>query len=96
MTQAQTVTQLLDNELQSFGTLINVANVTTTSTAYSDFSNIGANGQGTNGLGQADQIIVYTVSYPWTLFTPMLSAIIGTNGVVTISTRIVVRNEPYG
>lgn len=95
-TQAQTVGQILNNELQSFGTLIDVSKVTMTSTSYTSFSNIGTAGQGTSGMGTAQQVVVYTVSYPWKLFTPMLSAIIGTNGNVTLTSGIVVRNEPYG
>jgi Flp pilus assembly protein TadG len=95
-TQAQTVTQILNNELQSYGTLINTNNVTMTWTAYNDFALSGAGVGGTNGMGTASQIVVYTVSYPWKLFTPMLSAIIGTNGYVTLTSDIVVRNEPYG
>lgn len=95
-TQAQTVQQVLDNELQSYGTFINVGNVTMTSTAYNSFTAAGSGTGGASGLGAEDQIVVYTVSYPWTLFTPMLNAIIGTGGVVTITSQIVVHNEPYG
>lgn len=95
LTQSQTVNQILDNELQSYGALINVNNVTMTSTSYTTFSGIGG-ASGVNGLGTASQIVVYTVSYPWKLFTPLLSAIIGTNGFVTLTSQIVVRNEPYG
>lgn len=95
-TQAQTVNQILDQELESFGTLINMANVSMTSTSYNSFTSAGTGVGGTGGMGTASQIVVYTVSYPWTLFTPMLSAIIGTNGIVTLTSQIVVRNEPYG
>lgn len=92
-TQAQTVSQIMTQELQSFGTFINTANVTVTSTAYSSFTNIGAGGAA--GYGTSGQIVVYTISYPWTLFTPMIGNIIGTNGKITLTSRIVVRNEPY-
>ena len=37
-TQAQTVNQILDNELQSFGTLFNTGNVTMTETDYNSFT----------------------------------------------------------
>ena len=72
--------------------LIDLNKVTMTSTAYADMSTQGA---GTGGLGTSGQVVVYTISYPWKLFTPMLSAIIGTGGNVTLSSRIVVQNEPY-
>jgi Flp pilus assembly protein TadG len=93
-TQLQTITQVLNNELQGFGTLIDVSKLTMTYRSYNTFTQIGTGGS--SGLGTAAQIVVYTVSYPWPLFTPMLKAIIGTNGVVTLNSQIVVRNEPYG
>lgn len=92
-TQGQTVSQIMTQELQSFGTFIDTSKVTMTSTAYGSFSGIG--GAGTAGYGTAQQIVVYVVSYPWTLFTPMIGNIIGTNGKITLTSRIVVRNEPY-
>jgi len=94
-TQAQTVSQILTTELQSYGALINTANVTMTETDYNSFSSAAAGG-GTSGYGTEQQIVVYTITYPWKLFTPMLSAIIGTNGIVGLTSTIVVRNEPFG
>jgi hypothetical protein len=93
-TQAQTVAQIMTQELQSFGTFIDTTQVTVTSTAYGTFGGIGGGG-GVNGLGNAQQIVVYTISYPWKLFTPMMDNIIGTNGFITLTSRVVVRNEPY-
>lgn len=92
-TQAQTVSQIMNKELQSFGTFIDTSQVALTSTAYNTFASIGTGG--TSGLGSAKQIVVYTISYPWKLFTPMIGSIIGTNGAVTLTARIVVRDEPY-
>lgn len=92
-TQSQTVSQIMTQELQSFGTFIDTTKVTMTSTAYGSFTGIG--GTGTAGYGTAQQIVVYVVSYPWTLFTPMIGSIIGTDGKITLTSRIVVRNEPY-
>lgn len=94
-TQAQTVAQVLTTELQSYGTLFNTTNVTMTETDYTSFSSAAAGG-GTSGYGAASQIVTYKITYPWQLFTPMLSTIIGTNGIVNLTTTIVVRNEPYG
>jgi Flp pilus assembly protein TadG len=94
-TQAQTVSQILTTELQSYGTLINTLNVTMTAADYNSFSAAAAGG-GASGYGAQQQIVVYTITYPWQLFTPMLSTLIGTNGIVNLTTSIVVRNEPYG
>ena len=95
-TQAQSVNQILMNELQSYGTLITTKNVTMTESAYNSFSAAGSGTGGTAGYGTQQQIVVYTVTYPWKLFTPMLSAFMGTSGVVNLTSTIVVRNEPYG
>ncbi len=93
--QAADVASILSTELSSYGTFIDTSKVTMSSTDYSTFNAIGGN-TGTTGLGSASQIVVYQISYPWKLFTPMLSAIMGTNGVVTLQSYMVVRNEPYG
>lgn len=45
------------------------------------------------GLGQAGDVVVYTVSYPWPVMTPLISNIIG--NPFTITVRSVVRNEPF-
>jgi len=95
---SQTVSQELVNELHSFGTFIDTTQVTMTSTAYNSFSAIGAGG--TNGLGTPQHIVVYNVTYPWKIFTPLIGALIGSqdaNGdwIITLTSHIVVRNEPY-
>jgi len=95
-TQSQTVMQVLINELQNYGGLITTANVTMTEISYTSFSASGAGTGGTSGFGAPQQIVVYTVTYPWKLFTPMMSAFMGSGGIVNLTSTIVVRNEPYG
>ena len=93
-TQMQTVTDVLNQELQSYGSLIDTNHVTMTSMSYTSFSNVGTGG--TAGIGNAQQIVVYSVSYPWKIFTPVLGAMIGDpNGNIILTSQIVVRNEPY-
>lgn len=43
----------------------------------------------------AGDIVVYTASYPWTIYTPLMRQFLGSNGTVTISSSAVVKNEPY-
>jgi len=101
-TQTQTVNQIVTNELQSYGTMFDVSKITTTEVAYNNFTSIGQAGKGTNGFGTQKQIVVYTITYPWKLFTPMMGAILGTwnaaaNGwVFNLTSQIVVQNEPFG
>ncbi len=62
------------------------------------YSDVNGNGQwdsdmGTAGLGNANDIVLYTVSYPWPIMTPIIRNILGT--VHNITVRTVVKNEPY-
>jgi Flp pilus assembly protein TadG len=50
---------------------------------------------GASGYGSAGDVVVYSVSYPWGLATPVISSLLGENGIYTITTRAVVKNEPY-
>lgn len=102
MTRAQTVLQVVTNELSGFGTFFDTSKITTTSVSYSSFSDVGQANKANAGYGSEKQIMVYTISYPWKLFTPMLGQIIGTwdsnasEWIMNLSTQIVVRNEPFG
>lgn len=64
------------------------------------FTDVNGNGrwdsdQGRSGLGTAGQIVVYTITYRWPLFTPWLKSMVGVGGIYTLTTRIVVKNEPF-
>jgi len=64
-----------------------------------DYVDVNGNGKwdadmGAAGLGNPGDVVVYTVSYPWHIMTPIVSAVIGKT--LTLSARSVVRNEPYG
>lgn len=65
-----------------------------------EYSDINGNGQydadlGQAGYGNADDIVVYTVRYPWSVATPIMRELVGTDGVYNITTHAVVKNEPY-
>ena len=64
------------------------------------YTDINGNGQwdadmGTAGYGGTGDVVVYAISYPWTILTPLAGPLIGTNGTFTITTHAVVKNEPY-
>ena len=66
--------------------------------AGTDYIDVNGNGKwdpdlGQVGLGGPGDTVVYTVSYPWPIMTPIMSAVIG--GTYNITARTVVRNEPY-
>lgn len=50
---------------------------------------------GSDGLGNSGQVVVYNISYPWHMMTPLLGNFIGTDGIFNLSTHVVVKNEPY-
>jgi len=50
---------------------------------------------GTSGQGAASEVVVYTVTYPWKLSTPVISRMMGDEGIMNLTSRIVVQNEPY-
>jgi len=95
-TQAETVMDVLLTRLGGLSPLIDPAKLTVTSMVYGNLSEIGQPEQGEVGTGTASQVVVYTVSYPWQTFTPLIGHLLGdVNGVVNLTSRIVVRNEPY-
>ncbi len=51
--------------------------------------------QGAAGLGGAGDIVLYTVTYPWSIMTPIMQNFMGTNGVFTLTSSSIVKNEPY-
>jgi hypothetical protein len=50
---------------------------------------------GCSGLGGADNVVVFTITYPWDIMTPAMSMIMGSEGVVNLTAVSVVKNEPY-
>lgn len=50
---------------------------------------------GSDGVGTAGDIIVYKISYPWQVMTPLIGKIIGDEGIIHLSAYSVVKNEPY-
>jgi len=64
------------------------------------YTDVNANGQwdsdmGTTGLGVAGEIVVYEISYPWQVMTPFISQMLADDGLINLTSHIVVRNEPY-
>ena len=64
------------------------------------YTDINGNGQwdadmGAAGLGGPGDIVVYTASYPWPIFSPILQPFFGNSSTYAISSSAVVKNEPY-
>lgn len=64
------------------------------------YSDVNGNAQwdadmGVVGLGVADEIVLYRVSYNWPIMTPFMNHFIGSNGTFPITSSMLVKNEPY-
>lgn len=64
------------------------------------YDDLNSNGQwdddrGTPGLGGADDVVVYIVTYDLPLITGFLSHLIGGGGHISLRAATVARNEPY-
>jgi Flp pilus assembly pilin Flp len=65
-----------------------------------DYVDLNGNSQwdddrGIAGVGAYGEVVRYKVDYQWHVMTPLLSSMLGDNGVLHMSASVVVRNEPY-
>ena len=63
---------------------------------YSDLNHNGRfdTDRGLPGYGNQGDIVVYTVTYPWKILNPLMAAAVS-GGIEVLSSRMVVKNEPY-
>lgn len=64
------------------------------------FQDINGNGQwdsdmGAAGLGGPEEIVLYTIQFEWALMTRLLSPFMGTDGIMTMTSSVAVKNEPF-
>ena len=50
---------------------------------------------GCTGFGGADNVVIYTITYPWTIMTPLMNRLLGEDGIFNLTAYSVVKNEPY-
>jgi Flp pilus assembly pilin Flp len=50
---------------------------------------------GGSGLGTSGNVVIYRISYPWKLMTPLIGQFIGDDGIINLTAYSVVKNEPY-
>lgn len=65
-----------------------------------NFTDVNKNGkydtdQGALGYGGANEVVLYTITYPWTFTTPLIGRVMAPNGSLKLSATAVVQNEPY-
>ncbi|MBY0407901.1 MAG: pilus assembly protein [Rickettsiales bacterium] len=63
-----------------------------------NYSDVNGNGtwdsdMGAAGLGDDGDVVVYSVTYPWPIMSPLMQPIFGS--IYNITVRSVVRNEPF-
>lgn len=64
------------------------------------YTDVNGNGQYDNDMGVAGNggpgaIVVYKVTYPYRMMTPLVSRLFPNNGVFDLRSNMVVRNEPF-
>ena len=64
------------------------------------YTDANGNGQwdadmGVAGIGGSGAIVVYRVTYPWQMMTPIVAQFFPNNGEFDITSGMVVRNEPF-
>ena len=77
------------------GKLLDISKVTIGTTVYPNFSAAGTGTGGASGVGNTGEIVQYTLTYPWTFFTGNYAATIFGSSTVTLTAKLVVRNEPF-
>jgi len=79
------------------GGLVDTSQMNVSAISYGSWSQVPQNAPASNvqNLGGAGNVVVYTLSYPWHIATPLMQAFLGTNGTYTIQVRAVVQNEPF-
>jgi len=62
-----------------------------------EWTDVDADGfkDGADGVGTSGNVVVYKISYPWQVFTPLIGNMIGNGGVINLTAYSVVKNEPY-
>jgi Flp pilus assembly protein TadG len=105
-TQAETINQIMVNEVSSYGSLIDPKKVSMQEGDYTSFSQatIGGATPSSNSYGDSSQkkVVVYIITYQWKLFTPLMCTALGSlchpsseGNMVNLTSTIVVSNEPY-
>ena len=66
-----------------------------------NYTDSNSNGQydsdiGASGYGGSGDVVVYTITYPWPIMTPVMAQILGKDGIWKQQSRVVVKNKPYG
>lgn len=76
------------------------ANGNHTYDAGESFNDVNGNGvwdadMGTAGIGGPGDVVVYTMTYSWTVLTPLVASVFGDNGTIRMTASVAVRNEPW-
>lgn len=50
---------------------------------------------GADGVGGSGNIVVYRITYPWQIITPLIGQFVGDDGIINLTAYSVVKNEPY-
>lgn len=62
-----------------------------------EWTDVDADGfkDGADGVGSSGNVVVYRITYPWQIITPLIGNIVGNGGIINLTAYSVVKNEPY-
>ncbi|MBY0502079.1 MAG: pilus assembly protein [Alphaproteobacteria bacterium] len=79
--------------------LVDSSKVVLTVTPYSSFSAMPLRSQaptnGSQNFGASNQPVLYTLSYKWNYFTPLVGKLLSSAGSTTLISTAVILNEPF-
>jgi len=99
----QTSTQVAQGLVNQYSVgLVNPAKVVLTVTPYASFAAMPTNAQvvsgggntGVQNFGTASQPVLYTATYNWNFFTPLIGKLFSSTGSITLIASAIVENEP--
>jgi hypothetical protein len=83
-----------DEALKYLGPWVyNKQDLSVTAQSYGDFADLGTDG--TPGTGTGGNLVLYTITLKWKIFTPIFASMLGQDGVYPISARVLVKNEAF-
>jgi Flp pilus assembly pilin Flp len=50
---------------------------------------------GADGVGGSGNVVVYRITYPWEVMTPLIAQFVSDDGTINLTAYSVVKNEPY-
>jgi Flp pilus assembly pilin Flp len=93
LSREQTILNMVSDRTKGF---LDSNLLTITEVSYKDLNQLeNTTNAGLGGFGNAGDIVVYTIRYPWKVITPFMDNMLNNKGTFYLESRMVAKNEPY-